>query len=88
VEDVLTVLELLMHIKDKVDESLTFRVFCRSAICGSCVMIINTHVGLACKIQAKYKIKKGVIIIEPLHHLPVIKDLVVEQDSALINLKK
>jgi len=88
VEDSLTVLELLMYIKDKIDESLTFRAFCRSAICGSCAMIINGRAGLACKIQAKDKIKNGVIRIEPLNHLPIVKDLVVDQDPAFNKLKK
>lgn len=88
VEDSLTVLELLMYIKDKIDNSLTFRAFCRSAICGSCAMIINGRSGLACKIQAKDKIKNGVIKIEPLHHMEVIKDLVVNQEEAFNKLKK
>ena len=65
VEDTLTVLELLMHIKDKIDPTLTFRAFCRSAICGSCAMIINNRAALACKVQAREKIKNGVIKIEP-----------------------
>lgn len=88
VEDTLTVLELLMHIKDKIDSTLTFRAFCRSAICGSCAMIINGRSGLACKIQAKDRIRNGVIKIEPLHHLPVIRDLVVDQEPAFDKLKK
>ncbi|WP_051428211.1 MULTISPECIES: succinate dehydrogenase/fumarate reductase iron-sulfur subunit [unclassified Lebetimonas] len=88
VEDTLTVLELLMHIKDKIDSSLTFRAFCRSAICGSCAMIVNGRSTLACKVQAKDKIRNGVIKIEPLHHLPVIKDLVVDQEPAFDKLKE
>ncbi len=88
VEESLTVLELLMHIKDKIDATLTFRAFCRSAICGSCAMIINGRAGLSCKIQAKDKIKNGVIKIEPLKHLEPIKDLVVDQEPAFDKLKK
>jgi succinate dehydrogenase / fumarate reductase iron-sulfur subunit len=88
VEDTLTVLELLMHIKDKIDSSLTFRAFCRSAICGSCAMIVNGRSTLACKVQAKDKIRNGVIEIEPLHHLPIIKDLVVDQEPAFNKLKE
>jgi succinate dehydrogenase / fumarate reductase iron-sulfur subunit len=88
VEDTLTVLELLMYIKDKIDSTLTFRSFCRSAICGSCAMLINGRSGLACKIQAKDKIRNGMIKIEPLQHLPVIKDLVVDIDPAIEKLKQ
>ena len=87
VEDTLTVLELLMHIKDKIDSTLTFRAFCRSAICGSCAMIISGRAGLACKIQAKDKIKNGVIRIEPLNHLPVVRDLIVDQEPAFEKFK-
>jgi len=87
VEDSLTVLELLMHIKDKMDPTLTFRAFCRSAICGSCAMIINNRAGLACKIQAKDKIKRGVIKIEPLKTLKPVRDLVVDQEPAFDKLK-
>ena len=88
VEDSLTVLELLMHIKDKMDSTLTFRAFCRSAICGSCAMVINNRAGLACKIQAKDKIKRGVIKIEPLKTLKPVRDLVVDQEPAFDKLKK
>jgi len=87
VEDSLTVLELLMYIKDKIDSTLTFRAFCRSAICGSCAMVINNRAGLACKIQAKDKIKRGVIKIEPLKTLKPIRDLVVDQEPAFDKLK-
>jgi len=88
VEDSLTVLELLMYIKDKIDPTLTFRAFCRSAICGSCAMIINNRAGLACKIQAKDKIRNGVIKIEPLKTLKPVRDLVVDQEPAFDKLKK
>ncbi len=88
VEDSLTVLELLMYIKDKIDSTLTFRAFCRSAICGSCAMVINNRAGLACKIQAKDKIKRGVIKIEPLKTLKPVRDLVVDQEPAFDKLKK
>ena len=88
VEDSLTVLELLMYIKDKIDNTLTFRAFCRSAICGSCAMVINNRAGLTCKIQAKDKIKNGVIKIEPLKTLKPVRDLVVDQEPAFDKFKK
>jgi succinate dehydrogenase / fumarate reductase iron-sulfur subunit len=36
-----TILDSLMHIKDNLDESLTFRHSCRMGICGSCAVNIN-----------------------------------------------
>ena len=38
----------LMHIKDEVDPSLTFRRSCREGGCGSCAMNINGVNTLAC----------------------------------------
>lgn len=87
VEEGMTLLELLGEIKDKQDPSLTFRAFCRSAICGSCAMRVNGVAQLACKVQAEDKIKNGTVTIEPLANFEVIKDLVVDQESALSKLK-
>ena len=41
------VLDALIHIKDKIDPSLTFRRSCREGICGSCAMNIDGKNGLA-----------------------------------------
>jgi succinate dehydrogenase (ubiquinone) iron-sulfur subunit len=38
----------LFKIKDKEDESLSFRRSCREGICGSCAMNINGENALAC----------------------------------------
>ncbi len=42
------VLDALIHIKGKVDSSVTFRRSCREGICGSCAMNINGLNRLAC----------------------------------------
>jgi len=42
------VLDALIHIKDSVDSTLTFRRSCREGICGSCAMNINGINTLAC----------------------------------------
>ena len=44
-----TVLDGLFQIKHQLDGSLTFRASCRSAICGSCPMVINGRERLACQ---------------------------------------
>ncbi len=78
----MTVLNALMKIKSETDGSLTFRRSCRSAICGSCAMKINGISKLACKTQVNSEITKfGIIKVEPLGNLPVVRDLVVEQES-------
>jgi succinate dehydrogenase / fumarate reductase iron-sulfur subunit len=73
----LTVLEALFYILEHVDPSLAFRYACRGAVCGSCAMYINGSYKLACGTQvSSYKGKE--IVINPLPHLQVVKDLVVD----------
>jgi succinate dehydrogenase / fumarate reductase iron-sulfur subunit len=75
-----TLLDCLNHIKWNVDGTLTYRMSCRSAICGSCGMKGNGHAMLACQKQAEHLLKDGsdTITIEPLGNMPVIKDLVTD----------
>jgi succinate dehydrogenase / fumarate reductase, iron-sulfur subunit len=73
-----TLLELLDEIKIKQDNTLSFASDCRSSVCGSCAMRVNGVEVLACT----YKPKDG-DTIEPLRNMPVIRDLVVDMDSAL-----
>ncbi len=68
------VLDALIHIKDRVDSTLTFRRSCREGICGSCAMNIDGLNTLAC-IKPIAEIQ-GAVRIFPLPHLPVVKDLV------------
>ncbi|OGL39553.1 MAG: hypothetical protein A3C43_10860 [Candidatus Schekmanbacteria bacterium RIFCSPHIGHO2_02_FULL_38_11] len=84
-----TVLDTLIKIKETIDGTLTFRRSCRSAICGSCAVRINGKAMLACNTQAKDILpKNGVIVIEPLKHFNLIKDLVVDLEPFIENLKK
>ena len=75
-----TLLDCLNHIKWTQDGSLTYRMSCRSAICGSCAMKGNGHALLACQKQAAHLMKDGsdTITLEPLGNMPVIKDLVTD----------
>lgn len=68
------VLDALIHIKNNVDSTLTFRRSCREGICGSCAMNIDGRNTLACtkgidEVDGKVK-------ITPLPHMEVVKDLV------------
>ena len=68
------VLDALIHIKNEIDSTLTFRRSCREGICGSCAMNIDGVNTLACtKIISDIKHD---INIYPLPHTPVVKDLV------------
>ncbi|MEQ8967813.1 MAG: succinate dehydrogenase iron-sulfur subunit [Azospirillaceae bacterium] len=68
------VLDALIHIKDDVDSTLTFRRSCREGICGSCAMNIDGVNGLAC--TTPIDSVDGDVAIYPLPHMPVVKDLV------------
>ncbi|MFA5963781.1 MAG: succinate dehydrogenase iron-sulfur subunit [Sphingomonas sp.] len=68
------VLDLLIAIKNDIDQTLTFRRSCREGVCGSCAMNIDGSNTLAC-IKSIADIK-GDIRIYPLPHLEVVKDLV------------
>ena len=75
----LTLLDCLNEIKWTQDGSLTYRMSCRSAICGSCAVKANGHALLACQRQADHiKDEKNTVTIEPLGNLKPIKDLVVD----------
>ena len=85
----MTVLNALIKIKSELDGTLSFRRSCRSAICGSCAMKINGITKLACKTQVSHEIDKfGIINVEPLANMPVIRDLVVDQESFFDKIKE
>jgi succinate dehydrogenase / fumarate reductase iron-sulfur subunit len=87
----MTVLEALQFIKDNVDPTLSFRAFCRSAICGSCSVKVNGFPKLACKTQVLIEVEKfgsPVLTLEPLDNMEVIRDLIVDWDSPLKRMEE
>ena len=68
------VLDALIHIKNDIDSTLTFRRSCREGICGSCAMNIDGTNTLAC-LKHTGDIN-GDAKIYPLPHMDVVKDLV------------
>ncbi len=85
----MTVLNALMKVKAESDGTLSFRRSCRSAICGSCAMKINGITKLACKTQVGPEIDKfGIINVEPLANMPVIRDLIVDQENFFNKIKE
>ncbi len=68
------VLDALIHIKNEIDPTLTFRRSCREGVCGSCSMNIGGRNTIAC--TKGWDEFSGTITISPLPHLPVVKDLV------------
>jgi len=68
------VLDALIHIKNDVDSTLSFRRSCREGICGSCAMNIDGTNTLAC-LKPIDEIK-GDAKVYPLPHMEVVKDLI------------
>ncbi len=68
------VLDALIKIKNETDSTLTFRRSCREGICGSCAMNIDGTNTLAC--LKPIEEVKDAVAINPLPHMPVVKDLV------------
>jgi len=68
------VLDALIRIKNEIDPTLTFRRSCREGICGSCAMSMEWRNGLAC--TTAIEDLKGDVLIIPLPHMEVVKDLV------------
>ena len=74
------VLDALIKIKNEIDPTLTFRRSCREGICGSCAMNIDGSNTLAC--LRPIEEVKGAVGINPLPHMPVVKDLVADLSLA------
>jgi succinate dehydrogenase / fumarate reductase iron-sulfur subunit len=66
---------VLIHIKNSIDPTLTFRRSCREGVCGSCSMNIGGRNTLACT-HGWEEVPGAQITISPLPGMPVVKDLV------------
>src|SRR3954464_7164890 len=79
-----SVLEAILQAKARFDGSIGIRCSCRAAICGSCGVRINGSPGLACNThpdRAQPRARDGVIEVEPMGNMPVIKDLIVDMEA-------
>lgn len=83
--DDMSLLQALLHIKDHLDGSLSFRWSCRMAICGSCGVMVNGEPRLGCQVFLR-DLFPGPVRVEPLANLPVLRDLVVDQGDFLDTL--
>ena len=79
-----SVLEGILQAKARFDGSIGIRCSCRAAICGSCGVRINGKPDLACHThldKALASSRDGVIEVEPMGNMPIIKDLIVDMDA-------
>jgi succinate dehydrogenase / fumarate reductase iron-sulfur subunit len=77
------VLDALMELARNQDGTLVFRKSCAHGVCGSDAMRINGRERLACKTLMQDVIDGdgSTVTIEPLRHLPVQRDLMVDQST-------
>ncbi len=71
-----TVLDLLIRVREDLDGSLAFRYACRMGLCGACAVKINGRPRLACTTKLM-DLGDGVVTVEPIAE-KVLKDLVVD----------
>ena len=79
-----SVLEGILQARARFDGSIGIRCSCKAAICGSCGVRINGQPGLACHThldRAARAARDGVIEVEPMGNMPVLKDLIVDMDA-------
>lgn len=79
------VLDALIHIKNDMDSTLSFRRSCREGVCGSCAMNIDGTNTLACTRHLD-EVKDETVKVYPLPHMPVVKDLVADLSHAYAQL--
>jgi fumarate reductase iron-sulfur subunit len=85
-EEEWVVLDVLNHVKETIDTTLSYRWSCHMAVCGSCGMMINGEPKLACK--SFLRDYQGVIRVEPLAHFPIERDLVTVIDDFMEKFKR
>jgi succinate dehydrogenase / fumarate reductase iron-sulfur subunit len=83
----MTVLDALFEVLNHQDGTLAFRFCCRAGVCGSCAMMIAGKIRLACETQISTLLDKNEIMVSPLPHQKVVKDLAVDYDLFFSRLK-
>lgn len=90
-EQSVTLLDALIHVREYEDGTLGLRCSCRSAICGSCAMRVDGRARLACRAKV-IAITGGnedhEITVEPMTNMPVVKDLIVDQESFFAKMRQ
>jgi fumarate reductase iron-sulfur subunit len=76
-QEKMTVLDALAWVQTHKAHDLAFRYACRVGMCGTCTVVINGREGWACRTLVE-DLNTNVITVEPLRHLAVVKDLVVD----------
>jgi succinate dehydrogenase / fumarate reductase iron-sulfur subunit/fumarate reductase iron-sulfur subunit len=81
------ILDLLLYVRQNVDQRLAFRFSCRVGMCGSCAVNVNGREYLACQTTVD-SVNSTSMDIRPLRALPTRKDLVSDMDPFFASMKK
>lgn len=69
------VLDVLNYIAEDMEEDIAYRWFCGVKKCGTCAVRVNGRETLSCWEAADRE-----MVIEPLRHAPVVRDLVIDRE--------
>ena len=88
--DSMSVLDGLIWVQRNADPTLAFRCACRVGMCGTCGVVINGREGLACRTLMRTLVSDGnsEVRVEPMRHLPVIRDLATDMSVFHAKLRK
>ncbi len=75
-----TVLDMLLSVKERQDNTLALRYSCNMGICGSCGMVVNGKPRLACETNV-FSLNTDTITIGPMEAHPNVRDLVTDFDE-------
>jgi len=80
IAETMSVLDALIWAQQNSDPTLAFRRACRVQMCGTCGVVINGKEGLACGTLVRNVLgdRGGEVRVEPMRHLPVVRDLVTD----------
>ena len=80
IAETMSVLDALIWVQQNSDPTLAFRRACRVKMCGTCGVVINGREGLACGTLVRSLVgdRGGEVRVEPMRHLPVVRDLVTD----------
>ena len=73
-----TILDVVTWIQRHREPALAYRYACRVGVCGSCAMTVNGRPRWTCRSHVDDVVDGRRIVIEPLRHLPQVKDLVTD----------
>ncbi len=68
--------------------AIAYDANCLEEVCGSCAMRINGRARMACSALIENVIEDGVVRVEPLSKMPVVRDLSVDRSVIFENLKR